>query len=137
LVFAITNVESPKERLLKSIKVLTQPVLENKQIPYINERILSKIIISESVKLYHTKSVDEENRSGFFGAYKSVVKRVSAIILELKPDFEYPNMLVSTIIEGALHQKYFSEHLPSLTNTNNQNNAIENFYTQMALNFIK
>jgi len=137
LVFAITNVESPKERLLKSIKVLTQPVLENNQIPYINERILSKIIISESVKLYHTKSVDEENRSGFFGAYKSVVKRVSAIILELKPNFEYPNMLVSTIIEGALHQKYFSEHLPSLTNANNQNNAIEKFYTQMALNFIK
>jgi len=137
LVFTTSNVESPKDRLLKSISVLTKPIKENTLAPYINETRLSNIIFSESIKSYHTKSVDEENRKGYFKSYKQVVQRVSDIILELKPDFEYPHMLVSTIIEGAHHQKYFAEHLPSLTDSNKENNAIERFYIEMVLNFIK
>jgi len=136
LVFATTNVDSPKERLLKSIDILTKPVLECTLIPYINETRLSNIISSESIKSYHTKSVDEENNKGYFESYKIVVQRVSDIILELKPDFEYPHMLVSTIIEGAHHQKYFADHLPFLTDINKEKNTIENFYKKMVLNFI-
>ncbi|SDX68526.1 transcriptional regulator, TetR family [Lutibacter oricola] len=135
IVFATTNVESPKERLLKSISILTKPVMESTLIPYINETLLSNIIISESIKSYHTKDVDAENKKGFFKAYKIVVQRVSDILLELKPDFQYPHMLVSTIIEGAHHQKYFAEHLPSLTDINKENNSIEKFYTEMVINF--
>ena len=137
LVFATSNIESPKERLLKSISVLTKPVMENTLFPYINETRLSKIIISESIKSYHTKSVDEENSKGYFKSYKQVVQRVSEIVLELKPNFEFPHMLVSTIIEGSHNQKYFAEHLPSLTDINKENNTIENFYKEMVLNFIK
>jgi len=136
LVFATTNIDSPKERLLKSIDVLTKPVLECTLIPYINETRLSNIISSESIKSYHTKSVDEENSKGYFESYKIVVQRVSDIILELKPNFEYPHMLVSTIIEGAHHQKYFAEHLPFLTDINKEKNTIGNFYKEMVLNFI-
>ncbi|WP_298365587.1 TetR/AcrR family transcriptional regulator [uncultured Lutibacter sp.] len=137
IVFATTNVESPKERLLKSISILTKPVMESTLIPYINETRLSNIIISESIKSYHTKDVDAENKKGFFKAYKMVVQRVSDILLELKPDFQYPHMLASTVIEGAHHQKYFAEHLPSLTDITEEKNTIEQFYTEMALNFIK
>ena len=137
LVFTTSNIESPKDRLLKSISVLTKPIKENTLAPYINETRLSNIIFSESIKSYHTKSVDEENRKGYFKSYKQVVQRVSDIILELKPSFEYPHMLVSTIIEGAHHQKYFAEHLPSLTDSNKENNTIERFYIEMVLNFIK
>lgn len=137
LVFATTNVSSAKERLLNSISVLTKPVIENTLIPYINEVLLSNIINSESIKSYHTKNVDEENEKGYFKTYKNVVQRVSDLLLELKPDFPYPHMLISTVIEGAHHQKYFAEHLPSLTDINKENNAIEKFYTEMVLNFIK
>lgn len=137
IVFATTNVESPKERLLKAVSVLTKPAIENTLIPYVNEKRLSNIIISESIKSYHTKNVDEENKKGYFRAYKTVVQRVSAILLEIKPNFEYPHMLISTIIEGAHHQKYFAEHLPSLTDINKENDTIENFYKEMVLNFIK
>jgi len=137
LVFATTNVKSPKERLLKSINILTKPTMENTRFPYINETLLNNIIISESIKSYHTKQVDEENKKGYFKSYKLVVQRVSDIILEIKPNFQYPHMLVSTIIEGAHHQKYFAEHLPSLTDINKQKNSIEQFYSEMALNFIK
>lgn len=137
LVFTTTNVESAKERLLKCIHILTNPTLENTATPYINEALLSNIIISESIKSYHTKNVDEENKKGYFKSYKRVVKRVSDILLEIKPNFQYPHMLISTIIEGAHHQKYFAEHLPSLTDNNEDNNTIEKFYAEMALNFIK
>lgn len=137
LVFATTNIKSPKERLLVSIDILTKPIIEETLIPYINESLLSEIIISESIKSYHTKSVDEENKKGYFKSYKLVVQRVSNILLEMKPDFHYPHMLVSTIIEGVHHQRYFAEHLPSLTDINEEKNTIENFYKEMVLNFIK
>lgn len=137
IVFATTNVTSAKERLIKAISILTKPVMENTSIPYINEVLLNNIIISESIKSYHTKNVDEENKKGYFKAYKRVVQRVSEILLELKSDFKYSHMLVSTIIEGAHQQKYFAEHLPSLTDITKEKNNIEQFYTEMALNFIK
>lgn len=137
LVFATTNIQSPEDRLLKCIHILTKPTMENTTIPYINEALLSKIIISESIKSYHTINVDEENKKGYFKSYKMVVQRVSDILLEIKPNFQYPHMLISTVIEGSHHQKYFAEHLPALTDIDKENNTIEKFYTEMALNFIK
>lgn len=137
LVFATTNIQSPEERLLRSIDILTKPADEERLIPYINEMLLGEIIISESIKSYHTKNVDEENKKGYFKSYKMVVQRVSDILLELKPDFQFPHMLVSTIIEGVHHQRYFADHLPSLTDVNKEKNTVEKFYTEMVLNFIK
>lgn len=137
IVLATTNVKSAKKRLIKAISILTRPAMENTSVPYINEVLLSNIIISESIKSYHTKNVDEENKKGFFGTYKRVVHRVSDILLEIKPNFEFPHMLISTIIEGSHHQKYFAVHIPSLTDVTNKQNTIEQFYTEMALNFIK
>ena len=137
LVFATTNIESPKERLLKSIDILTRTVTIDNSFSYINEVLLSEIIISESIKAYHTKSVDKENEKGYFKSYKTVVQRVAGIILEIKPKFKFPRMLVSTVIEGVHQQKYFAEHLPSLTDTNKEKEAIVKFYTEMVLNFLK
>ena len=137
LVLATTNIKSSKERLFNSIRILTKPVLIDNQFSYINEVKLSEIIISESIKAYHTKGVDEENKKGYFKSYKEVVKRVSSIILEIKPDFQYSHMLISTVIEGTHNQKYFAEHLPSLTDTSSENDAIQQFYTQLVKSFIK
>lgn len=137
LVFATTNIKSPTERLLKCIHILTKPTMQDTSIPYINEVLLNNIINSESIKSYHTKNVDEENNKGYFQSYKMVVQRVSDILLEIKPGFQYPHMLVSTIIEGSHSQKYFAEHISGLTDSHRENNTIEKFYTEMALNFIK
>ena len=40
-------------------------------------------------------------------------------------------MLISTVIEGAHHQKYFSKHIPSLTDVEDGENSIVQFYTEM------
>lgn len=137
LVFATNNIESPKERLQKSILILTQKIKEDNSFGYINEVLLSEIIFSESIKTYHTKSVDEENKRGCFKAYIGVVQRVSTIALEIKPTYKYPHMLISTVIEGAHQQNYFAEHLPKLTDISKKSEAITDFYTEMVFNFLK
>ena len=137
LVFATTNVASPRKRLLKSIDILTKPVLIDNSISYINEVLLSEIIISESMKSYHTKNVDEENKKGYFQTYKKVVQRVSELVLEVNPDYKFPHMLISTVIEGVHQQKYFAEHLPSLTDTKKGANNVSEFYTNMVIRVIK
>lgn len=40
-------------------------------------------------------------------------------------------MLISTVIEGAHHQRYFSKHLPFLTNVEAGKNNIVKFYTDL------
>jgi len=137
LVFATSNVSNPKERLKISIDILTKPVLVDNSISYVNEVLLSEIIFTESLKTYHTVNVDKENKKGCFKAYKKVVQRVSDTVLEIKPNFEYPHMLISTVIEGAHQQKYFAEHLPTLTDITKEQNAISKFYTQLVFNFLK
>lgn len=136
LVFATTNIESPKERLNKALDLLTKPVLIDNDFSYVNEVLLSNIIFSESTKAYHTKNVDEANSIGSYTAYKAVVNRVGELILEIKPTYKYPHMLISTVIEGAHHQKYFSEHLPALTDLTDDSEAITNFYKELVFNLL-
>ena len=92
---------------------------------------MNKIIISESVKAYYTKDIDTENEKGFYKTYKRVVERVSDTILEINPSFKFPHMLISTVIEGAHHQKYFEKHIPSLTDVEDGENSIVQFYTDL------
>lgn len=137
LAFAITNIESPKEKLKRAINVLVQPVLVDYSILHVNEVLLSEIIIKESVKAYHTKEVDDQNKKGCFRKYKQVVQRVSDIVLELNPTFEYPHMLISTIIEGSHQQRYFADHLPSLTDIKQDHDAIGDFYNDMVVKMLE
>lgn len=131
LVFATTNVPSAKIKLNNAITLLTEEIKEDNSFSYINEVLLNKIIISESAKAYHTKDIDKENEKGYFKTYKRVVQRVSDIVLEINPKFEYPHMLISTVIEGAHHQRFFSKHLPGLTNFEEGKNNIVHFYTEL------
>ena len=128
LVFATLNVKSGSDRLKTAISILTQEITEDNSFSYINEVILNRIIIAESSKAYHTKAVDQENKKGYYKTYKDVVERVSAIVLEINPSYAFPQMLISTVIEGAHHQRYFSRHLPSLTNVEEGQNNIVRFY---------
>lgn len=131
LVFATTNVTLATNKLKSAITLLTEEIKEDNSFNYINEVLLNKIIISESAKAYHTKNIDKENEKGYFITYERVVQRVSEIILEVNPTFEFPHMLVSTVIEGAHHQRFFSKHLPGLTNVKAGENNIVRFYTDL------
>ncbi|MEP0264375.1 TetR/AcrR family transcriptional regulator [Dokdonia sp.] len=137
LAFATANIASPELKLINAIQVLTQRVIEDNAFSFINEVLLHKIIIAESSKAYHTKDIDKENEKGYYKTYKRVVQGVSDFVLDVNPNFEFPHMLISTVIEGVHHQRYFSKHLPSLTDVEEGKDNIARFYNDLVLKTIK
>ena len=109
------NIDDPKKRLEIIIKTIVYASKDNPSIEYVNESILHRLIIAEGTKAYHTKSVDEENREGFFVNYKKLTEKVANVISKVNPDFPYPHALASSLFEMANNHIYFALHLPSLT----------------------
>ncbi|MGV6862583.1 MAG: TetR/AcrR family transcriptional regulator [Putridiphycobacter sp.] len=134
LIMKLTNIENPKERLRRAITVLTEKIEQDSTFSQINEVKLNRIVISESSKAYLNKAVDNDNKLGFFSQYKEVVQKVSEIILEINPTYKCPHMLISTIIEGTHHQRFFAEHLPKLTDIHEGEDTITTFYVDLVLN---
>jgi hypothetical protein len=81
-------------------------------------------VVNESAKAYLTKDVDADNKEGFFLGYKSLCRKIAGFVLEIAPDFKYPRALMSTLVEASHHQKFFSEHLPSLTEVSESEGGI-------------
>lgn len=136
LILATTNIDCPKDRLMRAIQVVTEAVQQDSNFLQVNEIKLHRIILSESSKIYLNKNVETDNSSGFFTQYKNVVARLSDIILEVNPTFKYPHMLVTTVIEGAHHQRYFAEHLPRLTDIIKNEDAVTTFYKDLVIKSI-
>mgnify|MGYP000088405894 FL=1 len=125
---------NPQKKLELAIEIVTSKITKDDYFEEIDEEKLNQIIIIESSKAYHNINIDKENEKGYYSSYKSVVEMISQLIHELKPDYQYPNMLTSTIIEGAHHQHYFKDHLPDLTNQyTNSKNELSEFYKTLVL----
>lgn len=137
ITFAINNIKSAEMRLEISLKLLTEVPEQDAMFQHIDEQKLFSIVIEESSKSFLSKQVDEDNVEGYFLPYKSLVDMVSNIILEINQDYEYPHMLVSSVIEGAHLQRFFAEHLPRLTDETEDKEAITCFFTNIAKNAIK
>ncbi|WP_418264855.1 TetR/AcrR family transcriptional regulator [Flavobacterium faecale] len=136
MVFKITNIEDPMERLKRAIIVVTEKAEEDLSIPHINEAVLNTIIVSEFTKTLHTKEVDDENKEGFFLIYKSVINRLIQLIIEINPDYLYPKSLASSIIEGGLHQYFLKDHLKTITNCNEHVSPTD-FYLNLITSVLK
>lgn len=121
LVIETFSISNPKEKLEKAINIVTRTVEEDTNFSHINEILLYKIIVNESSKSFLTKSVQEENRNGYFEIYKRLISRISDMITVISPSYNYSASLASTIVEGSLHQHFLNEHFHSLTNSRQQN----------------
>ena len=102
-------------------------MLANKQ-----KAILNNIIIAEFTKTFQTKEIDQENKEGYFLIYKRVINRIVAIVNEVNPSYPFAKSLVTTIVEGSLHQHFLKEHLKTITDCNESITT-----TQFYLNLIK
>jgi AcrR family transcriptional regulator len=136
LVFATNNITDPKEKLRKAITIITEKVEDDNSTEHINEAILNKIIIAEFTKTLHTKEVDQENKEGFFLIYKRVINRIVTIINEVNPNYPYAKSLVSTIVEGSLHQHFLTEHLTTITDCNDSVSTTQ-FYLNLTENVLR
>ncbi|MBX3173739.1 MAG: TetR/AcrR family transcriptional regulator [Gemmatimonadaceae bacterium] len=112
---ATRNIASAEERLRLALRELTQTILDDADTPHVSESALYRIVSTESSKTYLQREVDAENREGFFRSYKRLCRGVADLIVEINPAYPYPVALVSTVVESSHRQKYFAEHLPSLT----------------------
>jgi len=137
LMFKLINVDCPEDRLERAVLLLTSNIVEDSNFSQVDEQKLNQIVISESSKVYLNRYVDEANSDGLFKPYKDLVQRVSDIILEINPTYKYPHMLVSTVIEGTHHQRFFATHLPRLTDVIDGEDAVNLFYKKVVFNAIK
>ena len=137
MAFACTNISDPKEKLGLAIKTLCEPVIISSNNDFIDEQSLNNIVVEESSKSYLTKSVDEENKEGFFLSFKTPCRRLAQIIKEINPEYNFPNSLASSVVEGIISQKYFDLHLTTLTDFDATHKNINTFYIDLVLKTIK
>lgn len=137
LAFAITNIQDPKEKLKRAIQLITKTVEQDSRTPQINENFLQNVIMLESSKTFLSKKVDEENNLGYFKSYKKFVNNMSEILLEINPVYPYSHALISTVIESAFHQRFFSIHLPKLSDDISTDEKLNDFFFQMTIHSIE
>ena len=118
-----SSIADPKEKLKACLKVIAEEKKYDPNFEFVNEESLSRIVVAELDKTFLTKWVDNDNKEGLFGGFKSLCKKIAGWVTEVNPEYPYPNSLVSTILLTAKQQVFFSEHLPSLTNINRNENS--------------
>lgn len=115
ITYHTNNIPEIDQKIKIALKVLVDMGKGDMSVDYIDERTLHKIVIAESSKVYHTKSVDAENKDGFFKTYKNLCNTFAKLFLTFKPDYLYAQALASTILETSQQQLYLIQHLPTLT----------------------
>ncbi|GHE61021.1 MULTISPECIES: TetR/AcrR family transcriptional regulator [Roseivirga] len=125
--FETNNVADPYLRLSKALRLVTEKKTYDNSFPDVDETALQRIVINEFDKTYLTKQVDHDNSFGLFRGVKSLCGRIADIVKEINPDYPYAHSLISTCLQAAHQQVFFSEHLPSLTDHSGANDKV---YTQ-------
>ncbi len=125
---------SVKERLDKALDLVL--ILKATSMSFASEKRLQRIVIHEAPKVFLTKAVDADHQTGYHAIYTEIVRYVSDLVRAYQPACKYPEMLVSTLLEGSLQQRFFSEHLPEVTNASEQEDAVAVFYKQLFFSFL-
>lgn len=136
LVFATNNIQDPFEKLKKAITIVTEKIEDDFDTEFIDEAVLNTIIIQEFTKSLHTKEVDEENKQGYFLIYKRLINRIIQMVSDVDPEYPYAKSLVSSIVEGSLHQHFLMNHLTTITNCNEHNKPTD-FYIDLISTLLK
>lgn len=116
VMFNIHNISDPKVKLKSIIRLLTlEPEKTNSDTEFISEWQAYQLVKWEASKTYLTRNVTKDNKNRLFKPYKDLSARISAVIQEFNPKYEFPNSLASTLLEMSHAQKFFMENLPALS----------------------
>ena len=110
-----SGLKDPAEKLRICLRILAEEKKFDPTFEFVNEAALSRIVISELDKAYLTKDVDDFNKDGLYGGFKSFCKKVAVIAQEVCPSYPFTSSLISSVALIANHQVFFSNHLPSLS----------------------
>ncbi len=134
-----SGISDPKQKLKRCVKVLAEEKKYDPNFEFVNEEALYHIVVAELDKTFLTKWVDEDNKEGLFGGFKSLCKKIAGWVTEVNPDYPYPNSLISTLLLTAKQQVFFAAHLPSLTNIHKEESGqtdLEHFLENILFNSI-
>jgi AcrR family transcriptional regulator len=134
------SLTDPKEKLRACIRVIAEKKNYDSTFEFINEEALHRIVVAELDKAYLTKQVDNDNREGLFGGFKSLCKKIAEWVAQVNPNYPSPHALVSTLLLAAKQQIFFADHLPSLTNIGQDESRylkLENFLNTVLFNSIQ
>jgi AcrR family transcriptional regulator len=109
------NIFDPITKLETAIDSIADASLDDYTPSYIEMKLLHHIVITESTKAYHTKGVDKENQVGLFLPYKNLAAKLVFLFEEISPDYPYPRLLASTLLDMANAQVFYAQHLKKLT----------------------
>lgn len=138
LMIATVNVASAEDRLRRALLELTQPIIDDASTPHVDEAALYRVVVAESSKVYLQRDVDAENREGLFRSYKRLCQTAGRIVSEINPEYPFPVALISTVVESSHMQRYFAQHLPSLTEVDrgNPDATLTDFLTDLVFKTI-
>lgn len=135
------NLKSPIDKLKIVIKVVATSLQDDPETKYVDEEILSRIVITESPKAYMTKHVKIDYEDGLFEAYKELCAKIAEIISLVNPSYKTPKALAMAILRIIHKQIFFSKHLPELTDIelveDDDNQNIEAFLEDIAFSVLK
>ncbi len=138
--FENQNIKNPLQRIRNCIQLLAEEKTTDPEVPFVDEHKLQRIVNSEFEKTYLTRQVDTDNKEGLFLPYKSLCKKIAAIVKEINPKYPFAHSLVSTVMLSANHQLYYAQHLPSLTeikaDSKQKHDKLTEFLLAMVLNTI-
>ncbi len=133
-----TNLKDASEKLKTALKLITQPIAYDPAFEHLDESALYRIVVLESSKVYLNKDVDKVNKEGLFKSYKRLCNSIAEMVRAINPDYRFPTALISTVVESSHDQKFFAEHLPSLTEISKDKlNDTTDFLTDMVMRAIK
>ena len=117
------HISDPKSKLKAIIKLLvTEPEIHKGELEYLSEKEASQLLKWEGSKAYLTRNVNNDNKDQLFKPFKDICKRISSHILDLNPNYKFPNSLATTLLEMSHAQKFFMENLPALSESKKSKN---------------
>ena len=134
-VYATANLESADAKLDVGLDLMVNgPIFKKNE--FLDPVCLYKIIINESFKVYYTKSVDEEHKKGFFTDVYKFGDRISEVISEISPSYQFPVTLAFTVMESSILQAFNVQHLPEMTDNVLNVQRRKEFFRQLILNTV-
>ena len=130
LAFYICQTEqNPKKQILHILNVLlNHSAAPQKSNPALELNALYQLVLWEGSKTYLTRNVDQYNKDYFFKPLKDLSLLLANAIKAHNPKTRFPKSLASTVLEMVHLQRFYSDHLPSLTDVQKNNpKTIKNY----------
>jgi AcrR family transcriptional regulator len=137
LVFTTSHLPPTEDKILEVIKILCQDDWSAVYSPQFSVSRMRRILVAESSKAFLRKEIDAMNAEGIFSGFKQLSGRISELFGQYKPNYRYPDMLASLLIEAIFHQQFLLAHFPSFDNTQGDNDKLVHFFTHMVISTLK